>query len=202
MGAPLTLINLDSRINVMDETWMDADAAASRLGIKRESLYAYVSRGRVRSSPVAGSRSRRYLRADVERLRARHEARSGHGPVAASALRWGEPVLDSAITSIRGAGHTYRGHDAIALASGGAWFESVSETLWADTSPNTPAPSWPRVEATIRVGGTIAHHHGIGRVRRAWLEKELGPGGLVAMRALKRALDPSGFMNPGALLPD
>jgi alkyldihydroxyacetonephosphate synthase len=62
---------------------------------------------------------------------------------------------------------------------------------------------WRRVmEATIRVGGTIAHHHGIGRVRRAWLEKELGPAGLVAMRALKRALDPSGFMNPGALLPD
>jgi alkyldihydroxyacetonephosphate synthase len=39
-------------------------------------------------------------------------------------------------------------------------------------------------------------------VRREWLPQELGPGRLAALRAVKRALDPVGFMNPGVLLPD
>jgi alkyldihydroxyacetonephosphate synthase len=58
------------------------------------------------------------------------------------------------------------------------------------------------MSATLRGGGTISHHHGIGRVRRAWLERELGKTGLEALRSIKQALDPVGFMNPGVLLPD
>jgi alkyldihydroxyacetonephosphate synthase len=58
------------------------------------------------------------------------------------------------------------------------------------------------MQASLDAGGTISHHHGIGRVRREWLARELGPGGMAALAALKRALDPSGFMNPGVLLPD
>jgi alkyldihydroxyacetonephosphate synthase len=62
---------------------------------------------------------------------------------------------------------------------------------------------WKRVmTAVIEGGGGIAHHHGIGRVRRAFLQDELGPGGVALLRALKTALDPVGFMNPGALIPD
>lgn len=57
------------------------------------------------------------------------------------------------------------------------------------------------MEATLRAGGTISHHHGIGRVRREWLARELGPAGVAALGAIKRALDPAGFMNPGVLLP-
>ena len=57
------------------------------------------------------------------------------------------------------------------------------------------------MEASLKAGGTIAHHHGIGRVRREWLGRELGAGGLAALQQLKRALDPTGFMNPGVLLP-
>jgi alkyldihydroxyacetonephosphate synthase len=56
--------------------------------------------------------------------------------------------------------------------------------------------------ATLRAGGTISHHHGIGRVRRAWLERELGKTGVELLRSIKRTLDPVGFMNPGVLLPD
>ena len=63
--------------------------------------------------------------------------------------------------------------------------------------------SWRAVmDATLAGGGGIAHHHGIGRMRKALLGKEVGEGGLSALRALKRALDPVGFMNPGALFPD
>jgi alkyldihydroxyacetonephosphate synthase len=58
------------------------------------------------------------------------------------------------------------------------------------------------MEATLGAGGTISHHHGIGRVRRQWLSRELGGGRLGALRAVKAALDPTGFMNPGALIPD
>jgi alkyldihydroxyacetonephosphate synthase len=62
---------------------------------------------------------------------------------------------------------------------------------------------WKRVmAAVIECGGGIAHHHGIGRVRREFLRDELGPGGVALLRALKAALDPVGFMNPGALIPD
>ena len=58
------------------------------------------------------------------------------------------------------------------------------------------------MQASLAHGGTISHHHGIGRVRREWLGRELSEAGLTALRALKRALDPQGIMNPGVLLPD
>src|SRR6185295_8230895 len=75
---------------------LSARQAAELLGIKPASLYAYVSRGHLRSFPSANGHIHRYDRADVLRLKARAEARSGHGPVAASALDFGEPVLESA----------------------------------------------------------------------------------------------------------
>jgi alkyldihydroxyacetonephosphate synthase len=58
------------------------------------------------------------------------------------------------------------------------------------------------IVASLEAGGTISHHHGIGRVRREWLERELGGAGLAALKTLKHAFDPRGFMNPGVLLPD
>jgi alkyldihydroxyacetonephosphate synthase len=62
---------------------------------------------------------------------------------------------------------------------------------------------WERtMEATLRLGGTIAHHHGIGRLRRRWMPDEHGDAGVAVLRALKRALDPKGILNPGVLLPD
>jgi alkyldihydroxyacetonephosphate synthase len=58
------------------------------------------------------------------------------------------------------------------------------------------------LEATVDAGGGVAHHHGIGRVRRDWLRHDLGDAGIATLRALKRALDPDGLFNPGVLLPD
>ena len=55
------------------------------------------------------------------------------------------------------------------------------------------------MRAVHEAGGTIAHHHGIGRVRRGWLKAELGEG-VELLRALKDSLDPAGIMNPGVLL--
>ena len=62
---------------------------------------------------------------------------------------------------------------------------------------------WRRImDATVRHGGSLAHHHGIGRVRRDVLVDELGVSGVGLLRKIKQALDPNGIMNPGALIPD
>ena len=62
---------------------------------------------------------------------------------------------------------------------------------------------WRRImEATDRHGGSLSHHHGIGRVRRDYLARELGSTGVALLRSIKAALDPNGIMNPGVLLPD
>ena len=114
--------------------------AAALLGVKRETLYAYASRGLVRSEPGGGGRERRYSREDLERLKARRDARSGHGAVAAGALRWGEPVLESALTAIDPAGPRYRGQPSGALAAS-TTFEAVAELLWTGALPAEP-PRW------------------------------------------------------------
>jgi alkyldihydroxyacetonephosphate synthase len=54
--------------------------------------------------------------------------------------------------------------------------------------------------AIVRGGGTITHHHAVGRDHAPWLEDELGRTGVAALRALKSELDPAGVMNPGKLL--
>jgi alkyldihydroxyacetonephosphate synthase len=54
------------------------------------------------------------------------------------------------------------------------------------------------MQHTRRFGGTVAHHHGIGRVRKAWLREELGDA-FELLRRVKGAIDPLGIMNPGAL---
>jgi citrate synthase len=100
------------------------------LGIKPQTLYCYVSRGYIRSVPQPGGRSSYYLREDVERVKAKSVARSGHGPAAASAMRWGEPVIETAITEITERGPRYRSKLAVDLARSGASFESVAEYLW------------------------------------------------------------------------
>jgi alkyldihydroxyacetonephosphate synthase len=55
-------------------------------------------------------------------------------------------------------------------------------------------------EAILAAGGTLTHHHGIGRDHAPWLEDEVGPVGMKVLQMLKRGLDPAGIMNPGILL--
>ncbi|HEX6278237.1 MAG TPA: FAD-binding oxidoreductase, partial [Polyangiaceae bacterium] len=54
------------------------------------------------------------------------------------------------------------------------------------------------LDATFAAGGVVSHHHGVGRLRKEALARELGPGGAEAHGALKRGWDPSGIMNPGS----
>jgi alkyldihydroxyacetonephosphate synthase len=57
-------------------------------------------------------------------------------------------------------------------------------------------------DAIVATGGTITHHHAIGRDHAPYMRAEVGETGLEALRALKERLDPTGIMNPGKLLPD
>jgi citrate synthase len=131
-----------------DDQHVDSKAAARHLGVSPRTLYAYVSRGLIRSVPGERGRPRLYALADLERLRVRRDARRGHGAVAAGALRWGEPVLDSAITAITPRGPAYRGQLAVDLAAAGARFENVAELLWSGYLPDTVV-LWPRVALPV-----------------------------------------------------
>jgi len=128
-----------------DQHWVDAATAARHLGIAVRSLYAYVSRGQVRSVPGDHGRPRRYALVDLERLRIRRDARAGHGAVAAGALRFGEPVLDSAITAITAHGPAYRGRLATELAANATPFENAAELLWSGYLPDARV-AWPRAK--------------------------------------------------------
>jgi alkyldihydroxyacetonephosphate synthase len=55
--------------------------------------------------------------------------------------------------------------------------------------------------AIVDGGGTITHHHAVGRDHAPWMEDEVGRQGVATLRALKAELDPAGIMNPGKLLP-
>ena len=127
------------------EALVDAREAARILGVKVATLYSYASRHWVRSFPSGRHREKRYLREDLESLRHRADARLGHEAVAAGALRWGEPVLSSALTEIRPDGPWYRGHPALELART-ARFEAVAELLWTGHLPAT-LPVWRRPRA-------------------------------------------------------
>ncbi len=56
------------------------------------------------------------------------------------------------------------------------------------------------VAAIVENGGSLSHHHGVGRMLAPWMETHLGGPVMAAMRALKRHFDPHGIMNPGATL--
>ena len=110
--------------------WISAAEATRLLKVSRATLYAYVSRRLVRSQAASGtSRERRYAREDVERLRSRAEERRNPAKAAEHALRWGVPVLESAITLIADGQLFYRGHDATELAKTRS-LEDVASLLW------------------------------------------------------------------------
>jgi citrate synthase len=122
-----------------EERYLDAGRAAEELGVSLATLYAYVSRGMVRSEAVEGKgRNRRYRAEDVRRLKERKERRRDPDGVVEGALYWGTPVLESAITMIDGGGLYYRGRDVAALA-GEKSVEEVAALIWTGDEAMTPA---------------------------------------------------------------
>jgi citrate synthase len=115
--------------------WLKAEEALKRLGSKPQSLYASVSRGRIRARPdPTDSRRSLYNEEDVDRLATRARGRRSSAQVAAQAISWGEPVLPSAVSTIAGAKLIYRGRDAAELAQT-ATLEEVATLLWGGEWP-------------------------------------------------------------------
>ena len=125
------IVNLDqyNQYVTMDRDWISAEEAMDRLGVRPQTLYAYVSRGRIEARPdPADPRRSRYRLADIDGLARRKQRGRKASEVAAGAIAWGEPVLASAITTVAGGRLFYRGRDAVALSETGT-LEAVARLL-------------------------------------------------------------------------
>lgn len=97
--------------------WIGAEDARARLKVRPQTLYAYVSRGRVQVRPdPADPRRSLYRAADIAALQQRKSRSRKISEVAEGAISWGEPVLASAIMTVSGGRLYYRGRDAVELA--------------------------------------------------------------------------------------
>lgn len=108
---------------------MTAAEVCQALGFSRDTLYAYVSRGLLRSATHPNDRRKSlYDRRDVQALADRKQRGRSRRAVAESTLNWGEPVLTSKITRIADGRFYYRGEDAVAHARA-ATLEQTLELL-------------------------------------------------------------------------
>jgi citrate synthase len=151
------LVNIDSTINMETKkaAWLDADEAVAALGVSRATLYAYVSRGRIRSEAApGGDRRRRYSRDDIERLAARSRERRNPERAAEQALHWGLPILESAITLIADERIYYRGQDADTCARERS-VADVAALLWTGTADGALLGPPPRARAERRERGDV-----------------------------------------------
>jgi citrate synthase len=133
----------------MSTEWISSAEAARRLGVSAATLYAYVSRGLLRSEGSTGRRERRYRADDVSRLKRRRSIGRKAESIAANALDFGTPVLDSSLTLIEGGRLFYRGHDAARLARS-ASLEQVAELLWDCDDRPFDAKNLPPMSAVLR----------------------------------------------------
>jgi citrate synthase len=110
--------------------WIDRQAALDILGVRPQTLYAYVSRRRIGMRPDPADPRRSLYRADdvaaltVRRARGRRPA-----AIAASAIAWGEPSIPTAISTVHHGRLVYRGTDIAELVEAAA-LEDVARLLW------------------------------------------------------------------------
>ena len=137
------------------------------------------------------------------------------------------PYLQSALLSIGVLSDTFETactwtafpalHAAVVGAVRAALPDGLVSCRFTHVYPDGPAPYYtfvgPRAElaqwraiksaaseALAAAGGTITHHHAVGRTHRPWHERERGPLFSGVLAAIKRAVDPHGIMNPGVLV--
>jgi citrate synthase len=157
--------------------WITTQQAADLLGVKAETVYAYVSRGLLRRHRGEDRRSSRFDRLEIERL-AKRNRRGGR----AGSL---EVVIDSELTMIDPAGGLYyRGHDALDLARTRR-FEEVAELLWA--APPVEDPTADDAEPLHQEAGPVAEVAGPAALGRTHHEPWMAP--TEAVRAASRAQD-------------
>ena len=180
---------------------LDARAAAAELGVSIPTLYAYVSRGLIRSERGGNARSRRYRGDDIRALKERRHQRRNPARVAAVALHWGLPVLDSGISLIADGRLFYRGHDVATLAAT-ATFEEVAALLWtgdasapvfADAEP--PRAAW---QAIARLRAAFTTGVRVPFTTRATATARRDDGAMTLLDAFQAALPLAAVADPAA----
>ncbi len=115
--------------------WIDRADALTRLGVKPQTLYAYVSRGRIAMKPdPLDPRKSLYNADDIEGLKVRRARGRSRSAVASSTMTWGEPSLQTSISTVDHGQLIYRGVDAVDFAQTASW-EDAAELLWQRNSP-------------------------------------------------------------------
>ena len=110
--------------------WLTASEALTLLGTQPQTLYANVSRGRIKARrDPSDSRKSLYRGDDVRRLAQRAAGRRRQDAVAAQAMQWGDPVLRTSISTVADGRLLYRGRDACELAET-ATLEDIAALLW------------------------------------------------------------------------
>ncbi|MGH2954938.1 MAG: FAD-binding oxidoreductase [Solirubrobacterales bacterium] len=112
------------------------------------------------------------------------------GPALGASLRTGagEPIVMCHVS------HAYR--DGASL-----YFTFIAPGRPGEEIEQWRAAKTAACEAIVATGGTITHHHAVGRDHAPYMRAEVGELGVEALAALKDRLDPAGIMNPGKLLP-
>ncbi|TGK37432.1 citrate synthase [Leptospira gomenensis] len=129
--------------NEQKKPFLSALETAQELGVEVETVYAYVSRGILRSeSSGSKDRTKRYRREEVERLLIQREEKLNPGRTAKAALTFGQPVLESSISMIENSSLYYRGQNAETLSETSR-FESVCDLLWENEGVSAFDSEWP-----------------------------------------------------------
>ncbi|MCU6501419.1 citrate synthase [Rugamonas sp. A1-17] len=127
--------------------WMTAAEALHVLNVLPQTLYANVSRGKIRAkSDEADPRRSLYHRDDILRMAARSNGRRKIEAVSTQAMQWGDPVLPSAISTTADGRLLYRGLDATVLADT-ATLEDIADLLW-EAEPGQALAATPSAATT------------------------------------------------------
>src|SRR5262245_45932564 len=115
--------------------WLTREEALKLLKVRTQTLYAYVSRGRIGMRPDPDDpRRSQYRAADIGSLTRRRERGKRPAAIAASAIAWGEPIITTTISTVQNGRLYYRGHDVAELAQS-ATLEEAAALLWDSSGP-------------------------------------------------------------------
>ncbi|SHN32835.1 citrate synthase [Duganella sacchari] len=133
--------------------WMTAAEALDMLNVRPQTLYANVSRGKIRAKADDNDPRRSlYHRDDVLRMARRANGRRKVETVSTQTMQYGDPVLPSSISTIADGRLLYRGHDAATLADN-ASLEDIAALLWegkpAEIRHTEPAANGSPLEAGL-----------------------------------------------------
>jgi citrate synthase len=118
-------------------SWLNATEALQVLGVRPQTLYANVSRKKIRAKPdPKDTRRSLYHEADVRRMARQRGGQRKATAVAAAAIEWGDPILSSAISTVVDGRLYYRGQDAVVLSEAGT-LEDVARLLWGGGRVNS-----------------------------------------------------------------